>query len=102
MEQEGAYSSSQAAVKTSNDYDVCHFFFNNDFLDRCTEEQLDQTIIHEWVHVAMRSYDQAVAAVDEELSGGSRYHWNLRLEHERENLVERLAQQLWKLHYAGT
>ena len=80
-----------ATVHVANDYDVCSFWFTHKALDESTAEELDQTIIHEWMHVVMRGFDQAVEAVEDHLSFPVRAVWEDRVQHEREGLVDRLA-----------
>lgn len=86
---------SLAQVQCSEKYDSCRFWFWNDYLDRATPDDLDQTIIHEWVHVAMRDFDVALQAVEPWMPEATyedfSYSTNLR----REALVDRLARQLY-------
>jgi hypothetical protein len=97
----GTNDGTRAVVIPSHQYDSATFVFNRDWLENEVDEEyeLDQVIIHEWLHCAMRSLDQAIESAQYELSAGARHHWDKRVNHERENLVERLAQQLWRLHW---
>src|SRR3954451_17356626 len=49
-----------AGVAANPDYDLARFYFNNDFLEQVDAQPLDETILHEWVHVAMRDHDNAI------------------------------------------
>lgn len=87
-----------ASVQTSNRYDSCSFWFTNEFLADADDQTLDETIVHEWLHVAMRNFDNAIDAAAFELSSGSRYQWNDRVDHEREGLIDRLSRLICS-HY---
>lgn len=87
-----------ASVWTSAHYDVCRFFFSEDFVKGASAYELDQTICHEWIHVAMRDHDEAVASPEDYMSSASFGEWNDRVLHEREGLVDRLATTLVNLH----
>ena len=63
-------------------------------VDDSTPEELDQIILHEWMHVAMRDLDQAIEAVEDHLSYPVREVWENRVQHEREGLVDRMATAL--------
>lgn len=91
----------KATVQSSTHYDEAHFWFTFDFIAECDEAELDQTIIHEWVHVAMRDLDSAIESVDEQLSPAVNEVWTDRLEHEREGLVDKIARQIYHLWLAS-
>lgn len=87
-----------ATVNTSPTYDYCTFWFRADYVEEATADELDNTIIHEWMHVAMRDLDEAIAAAEDQLSPGFRDAWEDRVGHEREGLVDRLALSLMLAH----
>lgn len=91
----------EATVRTSNTYDSCSFYFNSEFLEDCTEEELDETIIHEWLHVMMRDLDQAIHAIDFQLAPAAEDQWSSRIQHEREGLIDRLSRQLYRFYDAN-
>lgn len=87
-----------AEVVTMASYDSASFYFTHNFLEDVEARELDQTIIHEWVHVAMRDLDQAITSIDPQLSPAAQHLWCDRVHHEREGLVERLALTLYDMH----
>jgi hypothetical protein len=87
-----------AAVWVADDYDVLHFYFKHEYLEASTEGQLDQTIVHEWMHVAMRDHDQFIQGVESWMPPTTFEQWIEDLKHEREGLVDRLANVIVQLH----
>jgi hypothetical protein len=87
-----------AGVQPGGNYDSVRFFFAHEFLEETDDRGLDEVILHEWLHVAMRDLDRAIDAAAYELSAGARYQWNERVHHEREALVDRLARQIYALY----
>ena len=92
------YGDAQAAVQPSDQYDSVRFWFQTEYVENATERELDETILHEWMHVAMRSLDQAIESVEYGLSPAAREVWRDRVQFEREGLVDRLARQIYALH----
>jgi len=90
--------SANASVQPSHTYDSVFFWFKEEFLQEASKRQVDETIIHEWMHVLMRDLDQAVEAVEDELSPASERQWAERIGHEREGLVDRLARTIYLLY----
>ena len=88
----------KASVQVHDLYDNCSFFFDSDELERMDEDELDMTIIHEWLHVAFRDLEAAVAAYEEWVPSRSYGAFSSRLNHEREGLVDRLARAMFQLH----
>ena len=84
-------SDANAAVWVANHYDRCTFFFRSEYLEEADARSLDETIVHEWVHVAMRDFDSALEVVEEWMPPGTFRDWSERVDHEREGFVERLA-----------
>lgn len=87
-----------AAVWVADDYDVLHFYFKHEYLQDCTEGQLDQTIVHEWMHVAMRDHDTMCKLVQDWMPPATYDTWLEALKHEREGLVDRLANVIVQLN----
>jgi hypothetical protein len=87
-----------ATVQTDGNYDRLRMQFQYAYLEHCTEDELDQTIIHEWLHVAMRDFDHSIETIEDALSPGVCQQWADSVEHEREGLVDRLATALLLLH----
>lgn len=84
-----------ATVRPSYHYQSCEFWFRHDYMDECTEADLDETIIHEWLHVAMRDLDRAIEAIDDQLTPAARDIWDARVDHEREGLIDAVARQIY-------
>lgn len=89
---------SQAAVQPSHDYDSVRFWFLEEFVDSATERELDEAIIHEWMHVAMRDFDAAVLWAEDSLAPAALSAWEDRIHHEREGIIDRLARLIYALH----
>jgi hypothetical protein len=87
--------SAVAAVQTSVLYDSCHFYFDNDFVDEADQHELDQTIIHEWVHVAMRDFDVSLHAVESWMPEQTYEDFKETVDQRREGFVDRVARQLY-------
>lgn len=80
-----------AAVLASSHYDNVEFWFRDDFLDEADDEEIDETIIHEWMHVAMRDIDAAVETAEAWMPSGTADMWRQNVDHEREGLIDRVA-----------
>lgn len=93
-------SSAKATVQVHNFYDNCSFWFDADELDRMEEDELDMTIIHEWLHVGFRDFEAAIAASKDWLPVRTIEDFEERLNHEREGLIDRLARAMFQL-YSG-
>lgn len=98
---EGGYDAA-ASVSTSGKYDRFTVQFRRDEIETYSDAEIDEVIIHELLHVAMRDYDTAVEYVDSyELGQATFQAWSKRVLHEREGLVDRLAKQIYAL-YSGS
>lgn len=87
-----------AAVQVDPKYDKAWWYFHDEYLSDCEEYQLDQTIIHEWLHVAMRDLDFSLGLVETWMPEATYKSWEQTVDHEREGLVERLATLLYQAH----
>lgn len=85
-----------AAVMPHHTYDRVSFEFNHHVEDFQPSE-LDRTIVHEWLHVAMRDFDQAVDEAEDSLAPAAAEMWEARVKHEREGVVDRMAWLLVQL-----
>lgn len=90
-----------ATVTPSHSYDSARFWFTHSFLADADDRQLDETIIHEWLHVAMRDFDQAIESGEFDLASSARDRWSDWVGHEREGLIDKLARQIYALWVAG-
>jgi hypothetical protein len=94
----GAKMDSDAGVSVHADYDLVHFYFNNDFVEASSARVLDETILHEWVHVGMRDYDTAVRVARSRFSDSDWETFDRNIDHNKEKTVDRLAKALYALY----
>lgn len=92
------HGDANASVQPADRYDSCMFWFWDEYLEDATADQVDKTIIHEWLHVAMRDLDVAIESAGTDLAYATRRVWDDRVFHEREAFVEHLARTLHALH----
>jgi len=93
-------TTAKATVQPSHTYDSVIFWFAHGFVTEASLRDLDETIIHEWVHVFMRDFDQSIESVEYDLSTGARERWSDWVGHEREGVVDRLARTFYVLYTA--
>jgi hypothetical protein len=86
-----------ARVRSSSYYDTAWLEFRSDWIASEPMSKIDETIIHELLHVCWRDYQDAIDAVDEKLDPITYSDWRSRLVHETEGLVERVARTLYAL-----
>ena len=89
----------EASVQVSENYDNVDFWVKWEFLENCDHYELDSTIIHEWLHVAMRDFDDALEAVESWMPKQTYEDFEQRVNHEREGLVERLSRTIAGMYY---
>jgi hypothetical protein len=89
----------EASVRPSGAYDSVEFWFKWDFIQTCTNYELDETIIHEWLHVAMRDLDEAIDSVESWMTKQAYEDFVDRVDHEREGVIDRLARQITSAYY---
>ena len=87
-----------AGVSVSENYDIVHFYFNTDFVSGASKQTLDETIIHEWLHVAFRDLDNTLSLVRPWMPEATFDMYDDQLFHIRESLIDRLARALYALH----
>lgn len=92
--EESDMATNDASVTPSWRYDSCRFWFRQDYVDNATDRDLDETIVHEWLHVAMRDLDSAIESAEEQFSPAAREVWETRMVHEREAFIEHLARTI--------
>jgi hypothetical protein len=90
--------SAVASVWASGAYDTCRFYFRDSYVEEATEEDIDETIIHEWLHVAWRDTDATIQAAEQWFPSGAWDDYYGRVDHEREGLIDRLSRALYTLH----
>lgn len=87
-----------ASILVASTYDSMHIYFRHSFLEEAAESRIDETIVHELLHAAMRDIDEAVNAADDYLSAASLSIWEKREDDARERFVENLARLIVRLH----
>jgi hypothetical protein len=92
-----AYISAKASVACSSHYDTFWMEFRREWVDDDPDDDdVDQVIIHELMHVVMRDFDHEVDKVEEFLGCVTKELWADSVKHAREGLVERLARTLYR------
>lgn len=89
---------SDAGVSVHADYDLAHFYFNNSFIENTTASELDETILHEWVHVAFRDYDNAVKLSKPWFPDAAWETFDRNIDHHKETIVDRMAKTLYAFY----
>lgn len=99
VDEPGGNPDSAACVTPSQNYDRCRFEFQNDMVDEAYESgdlaYLDQTILHEWLHVAFQRFENAIEMPHDYLAPMVSEIWEEALRQAREQLIDRLARQLY-------
>lgn len=94
----GDEPTADACVQCSPTYDNCRFFFSHRFLERADAQELDETIIHEWLHVAMRNLDRVYETPEKYMPEATYADWTHRVFEEREHFIDSLSKALYTLH----
>lgn len=87
-----------ASVWASGSYDTAKMTFSKDRLEDLSLLELDETIVHEWLHVAHRDLMEAVHSIDTKMALDVQSLWDDRLDHEVEGIIERTARLIVTLH----
>lgn len=93
-----SHCGANATAQLYRHYDSVQFWFTHDFLDDVTEQRLNEVIIHEWMHVAFRDYEDATDQAESWMSPQAAKDFSDRVEHEQEGLIERLARLIYALY----
>jgi hypothetical protein len=88
---------SHAGVSVAEDYDSCRFYFNETWLEGANSFELDETILHEWVHVAMCDLNNATDLARPWLPEATWDTFDQNLDHHKETLVDRVARTIYAL-----
>lgn len=88
----------KASVQVSTDYDSFTIYFRNGWLEECSATELDEVIVHELMHVAMRNLDHVAEGVESWMPEKTYDDWAEAFNHEREGHVDRLARLIVRLH----
>lgn len=90
----------RAQVCASSHYDLYKLRFDREFLEDATEQDLDETIVHELLHVVMRDLDTATDRAIRYTPGGEDGELHSSIKLAREALVHRLSLQIVSTFYA--
>lgn len=92
-----ALNGAKASVSNSSYYDSCWMEFKEAWLndEDTTQAHIDLVIVHEFIHVAMRDFDDAIHDVQYALGEPGKSIWQSRVKHEREGFVDRVARTLY-------
>lgn len=93
-----AGADASATVDTSQFYDDVWFNFKIAFVEKATEQRLDEVIIHEWLHVAFDQLDDVHNLVEKWMPEATHEQFDSMLNLEVERLIERLARTIYKLY----
>jgi hypothetical protein len=88
----------RATVLTHSDYDSAEFWFTKDFLKEADERELAETIIHEWLHVAMRDLDETLELIENWMPPATFEQFDTVLDREREGFIDRLSRTIYEIH----
>lgn len=95
----GGHEHQGACVTPSTNYDRAVFEFRTDLVDWAYEnedfEYIDLLILHEWIHVSFVTFENAIAIAEGHMAPQAEEVWHEALDHAREQLVDRLARQLY-------
>jgi hypothetical protein len=89
------WAESNAGVSVAEDYDTVTFYFDDRYVEGATAKQLDETILHEWVHVAMRDLNNATSLAMPWMPSQTWSTFDRNLDHHKETLVDRVSRQLY-------
>ncbi len=82
------------AVEVSDKYDDCYFYVREDFVENCSEDELDELIIHEWLHVAFRDLSQTLDSVETWMPAATYDDFRESRKREEEGVIDRVARTL--------
>ena len=92
---------SVACVQTAHLYDNFRMWFQSDYVAYADKDDLDETIIHELIHVAMRGIDRTYESVEDWMPKAAYNDYMNTVMLEREAFVERITRTLFQM-YATT
>lgn len=95
-----ASENANASAIRSKSYDSVTFFFLSEYVEEATEKQLDETIVHEWLHVYGRDLDELHTRVETWMPEATYDDFKDNWHHLREGEVERMARLIVALYNA--
>ena len=90
-----------ASVQTSHLYDNFRMLFRSDYIAQADGPGIDETIVHELIHVVMRNLDRTYETVEEWMPKHTYDDFMVNVVMEREAFVERMARALYSLVAEG-
>lgn len=91
-------ASGTAAVTMSDAYDTCSFSFKGSWLEDATEQEIDETIIHEWLHVCFRDLMAVIGRVDNWMIPIAFTDFDKAIDHEAEGIIDRMSRSLYEMY----
>lgn len=91
-----------AGVNIDSSYDSCNFQFHIEQFTELTPREMDEVIVHEWLHVAFRDMTHAIGLIDDHLSNSVQDIWDDAVDHAEETLIDRIARQIVFLVHSNT
>lgn len=92
---------SDAGVFVPTHYDTARMEFRREHVETCGDEELDCTIVHELVHLALRDLREVVDSSSERLSPSAEALFDELFDHEMEGVTDRFARTFVALHNAN-
>jgi hypothetical protein len=89
---------SAASCGLSRQYASVWFNFRREFLEEASLTKIDETIVHEWLHVALRDLDEAKDGAETWMPAATWTDFEERYTHESEGVVEAFARLIVRLH----
>lgn len=80
-----------ASAGVSSSYESVRFFFDDTFIAGCSRNELDETIVHEWLHVFGRDLDEVRERVKRWMPEMTFEDYTDTYTHAREGEIDRLA-----------
>ncbi len=88
-----------ASVRTAADYLKAEIEFAQDWVDaNPSDDERDQTIVHELLHCLFRDLDNSALSVSDALGAVAESFFEERYRHELEQLIDRLAWTIVQIH----
>jgi hypothetical protein len=90
----------KATASVETDYDSVYFLFNDEEVEQMTPRKLDETIVHEWMHVATRDLAELQSRLETWMPAATFEDYHDGYKHIEEGLIDRLARLIVSLYYA--
>lgn len=87
-----------AAIRKREDYDSFDMEIQTEYLRDGSLRDMDETIVHELLHLAFRDLDDTIAHAETWMPDATYQDFDGHIDHEREGLVERLARTIVRVN----